>query len=135
MDSLEVRTAELESNQFSTTTKLKGQAIFAVNGGTQSNADNSNTTFFSRTRLNFETSFTGKDLLLTQMQAGTETDINDAAGFLQREEGDYRNRLVNFGENLTRENFELLFFPLDTLGVTLDDLGLGLSQLRIVTAV
>ena len=129
IDTLEVSAAELEANQFSTTTKLTGQAIFALNGGSQSDADNPNTTFFYRTRLNLETSFTGKDLLLTQMQAGSTSDINDAAGFVQREEGDYRNRLVNFGENLTRENFELLSFPLDTLGVNLDDLGLGLSQL------
>ena len=114
VDKLEVSAAELEANQFSTTTKLTGEAIFAVNGGTQSDADNPNTTFFHRTRLNLETSFTGKDLLLTQMQAGSTNNINDAAGFSQREEGNYRNRLVNFGENLTQENFEQLFFPLHT---------------------
>ncbi|MEO1430818.1 MAG: iron uptake porin [Cyanobacteria bacterium J06633_8] len=129
VDTVEASAAQLEANQFSTTTKLRGQAIFALNGGSQSDADNPNTTFFHRTRLNLETSFTGEDLLLTQMQAGSTSNINDAAGFVQREEGDYRNRLVNFGENLTRENFELLSFPLDTLEVNLDDLGLGLSQL------
>ena len=132
VDTVEASAAQLEANQFSTNTKLRGQAIFALNGGSQSDADNPNTTFFYRTRLDLETSFTGKDLLLTQMQAGSTSNVNDAAGFVQREEGDYRNRLVNFGENLTRENFELLSFPLDTLGVNLDDLGLGLSQLENV---
>ena len=33
VDALEARSAELEANQFSTTTKLRGQAIFAINGG------------------------------------------------------------------------------------------------------
>jgi len=33
IDTLEARMAEIEANQFSTTTKLTGQAIFAVNRG------------------------------------------------------------------------------------------------------
>ncbi|MEA5597124.1 iron uptake porin [Rivularia sp. UHCC 0363] len=132
VDNLEARAAELESNQFSTTTKLTGQAILSLNGGTQSDANNPNTTFFSRTRLNLETSFTGKDYLLTQLQAGTGNGNNDAAGFLQREEGSFRDGLIEFGENLTRENLELLAFPLDDLEVDLDDLGLGLSQIESV---
>lgn len=133
VDTLEAKAAQLEANQFSTTTKLTGQVIFAINAGTQSEADNPNATFFNRTRLNLETSFTGKDLLFTQLQAGSSD--NDAAGFLQREEGDFRNRLVRFGENLLQQNFEQLFFPLDTLGVTLEDLGLGLAKLENVDAI
>lgn len=135
VDTLEVKAAQLEANQFSTTTKLTGQVIFGINAGTQSDADNPNATFFNRTRINLETSFTGKDLLFTQLQTGTGGDNNDAASFLQREEGDFRNRLVRFGENLLQQNFEKLFFPLDTLGVTLDDLGLGLSKLENVDAI
>ena len=90
VDTLEARAAQLEANQFSTTTKLTGQVIFAINVGSQSGADNPNATFFNRTRLNLETSFTGKDLLFTQLQAGTGSETNDAAAFLQREEGDCR---------------------------------------------
>lgn len=135
VDTLEAKAAQLEANQFSTTTKLSGQVIFGINAGTQSDADNPNATFFNRTRVNLETSFTGKDLLFTQLQSGTGADNNDAAGFLQREEGDFRNRLVQRGENLLQQNFERQFFPLDTLGVSLDDLGLGLSQLENVDAI
>jgi Carbohydrate-selective porin, OprB family/S-layer homology domain len=135
VDTLETRTAQLEANQFSTTTKLTGQAIFGINAGIQSDANNPNATFFSRNRLNLETSFTGKDLLFTQLQAGTGSKTSDAAAFLQQEEGDFRNRLVRFGENLLQEKFEKLFFPLDVLGVTLDDLGLGLSKLENVDAI
>jgi Carbohydrate-selective porin, OprB family len=135
VDTLETKTAQLEANQFSTTTKLTGQAIFGINAGTQSNANNPNATFFSRNRLNLETSFSGQDLLFTQLQAGTGSETSDAAVFLQQEEGDFRNRLVRFGENLLQEKFEKSFFPLDVLGVTLDDLGLGLSKLENVDAI
>ncbi len=134
VDNLEVKAAELEANQFSTTTKLTGQAVFALNAGTQSGADNPNATFFSRTRINLETSFTGKDRLLTQFQAGTGNN-GDATQFLQREEGDLRNRLVNSGEKIIRENFESLFFPLDELGVSLEDLGIGLAKYKTVDEV
>lgn len=134
VDTLETKAAELEANQFSTTTKLSGQAIFAINGGTQSGTNNPNTTFFSRTRINLETSFTGKDTLLTQFQAGTGNN-GDATQFLQTETGDFKNRLVNAGEKLTQQKFEQLFFPLNTLGVSLDDLGLGLAKLNTVDEV
>ena len=131
VDTLEARSAELESNQFSTTTKLTGQSIFAINGGGQSGSEDPNVSFFNRTRLNLQTSFTGKDLLLTQLQAGAGEGNNDAAGFLQGEEGNFRDDLVEFGEELTRQNLELLS-PLDSSEIDLDDLGLGLSQLESV---
>lgn len=59
------RVTQLEANQFSTTTKLNGEVIFAFTGGS-----NTSTTLISRARLNFLTSFDSKDLLLTQLQAG-----------------------------------------------------------------
>ena len=74
VDGLEARTAELEANQFSTTTKLNAEAIFAVAG--VANGDNASrqriprqTVVGDRVRLNFDTSFTGKDLLRTRIQA------------------------------------------------------------------
>ncbi|MEH2282233.1 MAG: iron uptake porin [Nostoc sp.] len=71
VDSLEARTAELEANQFSTTTKLVGEAIFGVTdvfGGTT--GDNNNTVFQDRVRLDLQTSFTGRDVLHTRLAAG-----------------------------------------------------------------
>jgi hypothetical protein len=71
VDSLEARTAELEANQFSTTTKLVGEAIFAVSdvfGG--NTGDNNNTVFQDRVRLDLQTSFTGRDVLHTRLAAG-----------------------------------------------------------------
>lgn len=70
VDALEARTAELEANQFSTTTKLVGEAIFAVTDSFGNNDDN-NTVFQNRVRLNFQTSFTGKDTLNTRIASGS----------------------------------------------------------------
>jgi len=73
VDGLEARTAELEANQFSTTTKLAGEAIFAVSDsfgdGVGLHDDKTVTNLGYRVRLNFNTSFTGRDLLRTRLQA------------------------------------------------------------------
>jgi hypothetical protein len=75
VDALEVRTAELEANQFSTTTKLFGESIFALvgaSGGSATNSDvNGELALGTRTRLNFDTSFSGQDLLRTRLQVAT----------------------------------------------------------------
>ena len=71
VDSLEARTAELEANQFSTTTKLVGEAIFAVSDAFGGNTgDANNTVFQNRVRLDLQTSFTGRDILHTRLAAG-----------------------------------------------------------------
>ena len=69
VDALEVRTAELEANQFSTTTKLVGESIFTVANAFGEDVD-SETVFNHRSRLNFVTSFTGKDSLITRLEFG-----------------------------------------------------------------
>jgi hypothetical protein len=70
-----VRTAELEANQFSTTTKLFGESIFALvaaDGGSAVNSDvNGEFALGTRTRLNFDTSFSGQDLLRTRLAVNT----------------------------------------------------------------
>jgi Carbohydrate-selective porin, OprB family/S-layer homology domain len=71
VDALEARTAELEANQFSTTTKLSGEAIFAVADAFGDDVgDQVNTVMHDRVRLNLLTSFTGKDRLFTRLQVG-----------------------------------------------------------------
>jgi hypothetical protein len=71
VDALEARTAELEANQFSTTTKLSGEAIIGAIGATggDPDKDDPNIILTNRVRLNLTTSFTGKDLLITGLQA------------------------------------------------------------------
>ena len=86
IDNIEARTAFLEDNQFSTTTKLGGEAVFNLGhvfiGESVENPDGVSTqpvvgkdidsepVFGYRSRLSFNTSFTGEDLLLTVFSAG-----------------------------------------------------------------
>jgi Carbohydrate-selective porin, OprB family/S-layer homology domain len=96
VDGLEAKVGELEANQFSTTTKLKGIATFwlgsnsysgnavvdpgaaAINGAVVPGTTWANsakalqgaTSFNYDVRLIFDTSFTGKDLLRTTLRAG-----------------------------------------------------------------
>ena len=82
VDSLEARTAELEANQFSTTTKLKGEAIFAFTDTFGNETGKANRAVFQdRVRLGLETSFTGRDILTTRLAAGNATgfDLRDTA--------------------------------------------------------
>ena len=80
VDALESRTAELEANQFSTTTKLSGEAIFSVADTTKNNHRDSQTVLNYRVRLNLLTSFTGKDTLITGLQAYNITSFGPNLG-------------------------------------------------------
>ena len=84
VDGLEARTAELEANQFSTTTKLEGEAIFAVYGiaaGDNVFGEDIDQVpaFGYRSRLEFHTSFTGEDLLLTRLQSSNIPAFSDVS--------------------------------------------------------
>lgn len=83
VDSLEGRTAFLEDNQFSTTTKLKGEAIFAVvdTFGDVDEEDPTETTFSDRVRLNFDSSFYGEDRLRIRLEAGNVPDLSDSTDY------------------------------------------------------
>ncbi len=98
VDGLEAKVGELEATQFSTTTKLQGDTVFVIGansfGGNQTlpnpapgvpagpagafpNANKRNwgaTVFNYDVRLNFVTSFTGKDLLYTRLRSGNFTN-------------------------------------------------------------
>jgi hypothetical protein len=83
IDGLEARVSELEANQFSTTTKLRGEVIFMVSGVLEEDDRFDDQIFFGhRTRLNFDTSFTGQDRLRTRLQArNIPTFQTDQIGF------------------------------------------------------
>ncbi|MUG92065.1 iron uptake porin [Scytonema sp. UIC 10036] len=76
LDNLEAKVSQLTAQQFAPTLRLKGSAIFAVAGAIGDNkADDDdepveeNIVFGSRLNLSFETSFTGKDNLILELQA------------------------------------------------------------------
>jgi hypothetical protein len=84
VDGLEAKVGTLEAQQFSTTTKLSGLATFVIGGIDYSGGGKnkiidykgdavrapSNVTFNYDIQLTFDTSFTGKDLLRTNLRAG-----------------------------------------------------------------
>ena len=74
VDGLESKVGQLQATQFSTTTKLKGEANFILGGvpgyKTTTGANAGNTAFNYDLRINFDTSFTGKDLLRTRLRSG-----------------------------------------------------------------
>lgn len=93
VDGLEARTTELELTQFSTTTKLNAQVIFALTGiAAGENALGGKIpnviAFGDRVRLNFDTSFTGKDVLRTRLQAVNLDSYSGSSTFTP--EGDLR---------------------------------------------
>ena len=79
VDGLEKKVGKLEATQFSTTTKLQGDTYWAIGAagfGGSSGANQYNIATYGGTvfnydlRLNFNTSFTGKDLLYTRLRSG-----------------------------------------------------------------
>ena len=62
----ETTESRLTNQQFSTTTKFSGISDQILTGG----SSNSKISVISRVRLNFDTSFGGRDLLVTQFEAG-----------------------------------------------------------------
>ncbi|MBD2188251.1 iron uptake porin [Pseudanabaena mucicola] len=91
VDALDAKTAKLEAQQFSTTTKLSGQAIMAVTGASGASSilnngagpgilgtpnaipgfqDRTNVFVTSRVRLDLNTSFNGTDNLITRLEVG-----------------------------------------------------------------
>jgi Carbohydrate-selective porin, OprB family len=74
LTSADKRVAQAQANQFSTTTKLKGEAIFNITGAL-SGANSSNIVFGDRVRLLFETSFNGTDRLWTRLATGNNAGV------------------------------------------------------------
>jgi hypothetical protein len=130
VDEIESRTGVLEDNSFSTTTKLNTEIInYALGTFGDSKPDGSNIdeeiTFSSRVRLDFDSSFTGEDLLKVRLQAANITSPLDSGG---------TNSLALNFEGNNDNNFEIdLFyytFPITekilavvgTNGVLIDDI-------------
>ncbi len=100
VDNLEARTAELEANQFSTTTKLVGEAVFSVSDAFGGDAaigsrelinnpnatrrggvdENTNTVLSERVRLSLNSSFSGRDNLQVRLQMGNTTPNTNSTG-------------------------------------------------------
>jgi len=79
VDAVTARVRELELTQFSPTTKLDGVVNFVPTTSSQAGED-SGVVLQARSRLNFNTSFTGRDLLLTRLTGGNSVTPKLANG-------------------------------------------------------
>ncbi len=82
----------LENNQFSTTTTLAGETVFSLShiftGDNASGQEiDSEVVFGNRTRLAFNTSFIGEDLLFTQLTAGNSPFFSERIGTFEGDLG------------------------------------------------
>jgi hypothetical protein len=97
VDALDAKTAKLEAQQFSTTTKLYGQAIFGLQGRFGNSAQiggslvpktkdpATNITFGQQVQLNLVTQFSDRSLLLTGLQVGNlSTAVGQPHTFLNK---------------------------------------------------
>jgi Carbohydrate-selective porin, OprB family len=73
-----------KASSFSTTTKLAGEVIVGLTTNSSQtrtgDTNGGNTQFANRVRLNFDTTFTGKDRLRTRLQARNLTSLNGGSG-------------------------------------------------------
>ncbi len=132
VQSLEARMAELEANQFSTTTKLKSEILFQAGDSFGGNSDESQTFWGYRVRIDFEASFTGEDMLITRLQARN-------LARLDRVTNTFRTRLGTDGSSDGKFAIDNLFyqFPvgedgrilIGPRGLSLNDVGEVLSPL------
>ena len=80
-DGTQARLQDLEVTQFSTTTKLQGEAIFGL--GSILSEDRGSTVLGSRLRLELGSSFTGNDRLFTRLSRNDFTGFAEETGTFQ----------------------------------------------------
>ena len=126
IDNLETRFNQLKSQQFSSTTKLEGQVLFFAADSFGGEEDNSQLFSGYRIRLDFNTSFSGRDALKVRLESrevGRLDDVTDT--FLSRlsVDGNSDDRVeaseIAYGFPLG-ESTEIF---LGTAGVGLNDVG------------
>ncbi|WP_310417137.1 iron uptake porin [Chamaesiphon sp. OTE_8_metabat_110] len=115
LQTAEEKVTKLQAQAFSTTTKLNGEAIISLSGyggsgtvfSTNGVPNSRNTTILSnRVRLNFDTSFTGKDRLRTRLQSRNTPSFNSSVT------GTNMTRLGYDGDEANTTNVSLLQYSL-----------------------
>jgi hypothetical protein len=105
VDNLEGRVAFLEDHQFSTTTKLKGEVIL----GLSQEFNDNQAILANRVRLALHTSFTGEDLLITRIAAGSDSRFTKPNNIIENEGGGDGDSpiLSNFTTPATTQNWDV----------------------------
>lgn len=124
VNQVEANLDQLESQQFSTTTKLEGQVLFFV-ADSFSQEDNSQTFTGYRTRLDLNTSFTGEDLLKIRLETRDIGRLDDVTDTLL-------SRLSVDGSSedaVAIAELSYTFTPIDSTTVVLGTTGVGLNDI------
>ncbi|TVP63217.1 MAG: S-layer protein [Leptolyngbya sp. LCM1.Bin17] len=100
VDALEAETATLRAQQFSTTTKLRGQADFHI-GAPFDTLDaggivEDSVSVASRARLNFDSSFTGRDRLRIRLQGRSGDFLTPFGGLANGGDGNFNVAIDDF---------------------------------------
>jgi Carbohydrate-selective porin, OprB family len=125
LNRLETNITQLETQQFSTTTKFNGEALFFLTDSF-GQEDNSQTTFGYRTRLYFDTSFSGQDLLRVRLESsnlGRLDDVTNTSLSRLSVDSDTDNQVELSELSYTfpaSDRTEILF---GTIGMSLNDVG------------
>jgi hypothetical protein len=122
---LETDITQLEAQQFSTTTKFNGQALFFLTDSF-GQEDNSQITFGYRTRLYFDTSFYGQDLLRVRLESadlGRLDDVTDTSLSRLSVDGDSDNQAELSELSYTFQTSDRTDILFGTAGVSPNDVG------------
>jgi hypothetical protein len=128
---LETKTTLLQKQQFSTTTKLTGQLVFAVSGGGFGGdqiiaprgaivtRNQPNITSLYRISIDLNTSFNGTDLLKLRLVSASPGTSDNTAGFLEPNLGSVLDYAVPGRSQLSIGRAYYTFSPTADLNVTL----------------
>jgi len=130
VEQIETRVSNLEAQQFSTTSRVSGQAIFAVNAGgfegdriisprgaTVTNNQPNATTIY-RFSLDINTSFRGTDLLKLRLLAASPGSNDNAAGFLEPNFGSTLDFAIPGTTRISLARLYYTFSPAPDLSIT-----------------
>ena len=132
VDALDAKTTKLEEQQFSTTTKLGGEAIFGLStawGGKAPGLGQTNTVLTHLTRIGTVTSFTGKDRLRLELSSGNFAE----GGFTNAKSLNTNTAILSFQSNtlnqfvLSRLDYRFPVFN-DRMVVSVQPVGFSLSN-------
>lgn len=131
-DGSQARLLDLEATQFSSTSKLQGEAVFGLGSVLTGSRDRPKTILASRLRLDFKTSFQGDDLLFTRLSRGDfegfAPELNTFQGdlaFAEPDSSDLRLEDLHYSFSVG----DRLDFIVGTAGVNAEDIAPTISFL------
>lgn len=121
-------TIELRVSPFSTTTKVRGEVLFALIDAYGEDLD-VQPTFSERMTLSFDTSLTGRDRLQTKLKAGNVSRLDRVSGLNELRLDEPRLGFDTDTDNSVELNVEYRFPLLEDVKMTIAPTGLSMSDL------